>query len=246
MFTPPSLALSPRYVTIVHNVWRYYGAMNVVKARYQQLKQYMETLEGRKNSTGLGEIFCQFGDWNPITKTPCHITAALSYIHDVRRMGDLAAALEGLEGGIAEGEAGGEEGGLPPWAGDTAMWKVKNAALTAEFHTPCTTTIAAAATTTGSTGGIGGSTPSTLPSTPPSIPPRSPPRSPPRPPSSPPSSPPTCAGNYGGFWDEVGSTYGSGSQMSVAAALWVGGMPEGRQAPLLDALATQVLVYSHD
>ena len=141
-------------------------------------------------------------------------------------MGDLAAALEGLEGGIAEGEAGGEEGGLPPWAGDTAMWKAKNAALTAEFHTPCTTT-------TGSTGGIGGSTP-------PSTLPRSPPRSPPRLPSSLPSSPPTCAGNYGGFWDESGSTYGSGSQMSVAAALWVGGMPDGREGPLLDALATQV------
>ena len=49
-------------------MWRYYGAMNVVKARYNQLKQYMETLEGRKNSTGLGEIFCQFGDWNPVVK----------------------------------------------------------------------------------------------------------------------------------------------------------------------------------
>ena len=28
----------------------------------------------------------RYGDWNPVVKTPCHITAALSYIHDVRRM----------------------------------------------------------------------------------------------------------------------------------------------------------------
>jgi alpha-L-rhamnosidase len=97
------------YVTIAHNVWQYYGATNVVRTHYRQLKQYMDMVESRKNTTGLGKIFCTFGDWNPILKTPCSITAALSYIHDVRRMVDLAGAIGN--------------------AADAAMWKAKDAAL---------------------------------------------------------------------------------------------------------------------
>jgi len=107
---------STMYPTIAHNVWQYYGATNVVRQHYKQLKQYMGTLESRKNSTGLGQIFCTFGDWNPILKTPCQITAALSYIHDVRRMVDLAGAIGN--------------------AADVARWMATDKALTAEFHSP--------------------------------------------------------------------------------------------------------------
>eukprot|EP01079_Euglenida_sp_SAG-EU17-18_P005441 gene5441-971_t len=162
------------YVTITHNVWKYYGATNVVRKHYAQLKQYMTTLETRKNATGLGKMFCRYGDWNPVTKTPCQITAALSFIHDVRRMSDLAGAIGN--------------------SADATMWTSKDSALTSEFHAPCVV----------SKGGQ------------------------------------ACAGHYGGFWDSKTSTYLSGSQMSVAAALWLGNMPEGRKAPLLAALAAEI------
>jgi len=77
----------------------------------------MNFLETRKNTTGLGLMMCQFGDWNPIEVTPCHLTASLSYIHDVRRMSELASAI------------GNEE--------DATMWQRKSDFLTAEFHSSC-------------------------------------------------------------------------------------------------------------
>ena len=40
------------YVTIAHNVWQYYGATNVVRTHYTQLKQYMNMVESRKNQSG--------------------------------------------------------------------------------------------------------------------------------------------------------------------------------------------------
>lgn len=53
----------------------------------------MRTLAGDINSSGLGNILCTWGDWNPVVRTPCTITAATSYIHDLQRMQDLATAM---------------------------------------------------------------------------------------------------------------------------------------------------------
>ena len=33
------------------------------------------------------------GDWNPVVKTDCHITAAASYLHDLAHLSELAVAL---------------------------------------------------------------------------------------------------------------------------------------------------------
>jgi hypothetical protein len=260
---------STMYVTIAHNVWQYYGAANVIRRHYPQLKLYMTTLEARKNGTGLGQMFCNYGDWNPVVKTPCHITAALSFLHDVRRMADLAQAV---------GEAA-----------DAAMWVAKDEALTAEFHTPCEVPpppwcaegaqcqciglarfgavgknwtawqalrgsfacsvatfggddpdfgvpkVCQCNATSGSDPAEGVSGPSGASGASGFIEERYGGDGGYR------AAPGACKGQYGGFWDPRAKTYSSGSQMSVAAALWVGGIPEdGRQAPLLAALADEV------
>ena len=54
----------------------------------------MATLENDvATGGGLANILCKWGDWNPVVKTPCHITAATSYIHDLQRMADMATVL---------------------------------------------------------------------------------------------------------------------------------------------------------
>ena len=50
-------------------------------------------LDRQHNKTGLANYFCTFGDWNPVIKTPCHVTAAAAYIHDVMRMAEMADAI---------------------------------------------------------------------------------------------------------------------------------------------------------
>jgi hypothetical protein len=77
----------------VHNVWKYYNAMGVVREHYPRLKQYVSTLEAQYHKTGLKTYFCTYGDWNPVVKTSCHVTAAGSFLHDVLRMSELAAAV---------------------------------------------------------------------------------------------------------------------------------------------------------
>jgi alpha-L-rhamnosidase len=81
------------YPTIVYGVWKYYGALGVARRHYDTVKLYMNMLESDVNTTSLGRIFCTWGDWNPVVKTDCHITAAASYLHDLQRMEELATAL---------------------------------------------------------------------------------------------------------------------------------------------------------
>lgn len=81
------------YPTIGWGVWKYYGAIGVAARHYPSLTAYMNMLEAAVNSTGLANIFCQWGDWNPVVRTDCHITAAASYLHDLEHMAELAAAL---------------------------------------------------------------------------------------------------------------------------------------------------------
>ena len=81
------------YPTIAFNTWKYYGAIGVAAKHYPSLIVYMNMLEKAINNTGLAQIFCTWGDWNPKVKTDCHITAAASYLHDLTHMIELAAAL---------------------------------------------------------------------------------------------------------------------------------------------------------
>lgn len=79
------------FPTIAWGTWKYYSASMV--RYYPSLLSYVAMLEGRINATGLASIFCQWGDWNPVVRTDCHITAAASYLHDLAHMAELAAAL---------------------------------------------------------------------------------------------------------------------------------------------------------
>lgn len=81
------------YPTITYGVWKYYGALGVARRHYPTVKLYINMLESSINSTSLKDIFCTWGDWNPVVKTECHITAATSYLHDLERMQELATAL---------------------------------------------------------------------------------------------------------------------------------------------------------
>jgi alpha-L-rhamnosidase len=81
------------YPTILFNVWKYYGALGVVAKHYLTVQLYMNMLEQDINTTGLGKIFCEWGDWNAVIKNDCHITAAASYLHDLEHMQELAVAL---------------------------------------------------------------------------------------------------------------------------------------------------------
>ena len=81
------------FPSVAHNLWRYYNAVNSIAAHYDKLALYISTVEADVNASGLAAILCKWGDWNPVKKTPCQITAATSFIHDLRRMADLATAL---------------------------------------------------------------------------------------------------------------------------------------------------------
>ena len=35
----------------------------------------------------------RYGDWNPVVKTPCPVTSSASFLHDLKRMGEMARAL---------------------------------------------------------------------------------------------------------------------------------------------------------
>jgi alpha-L-rhamnosidase len=102
------------YPTIVWGIWKYYGATGVAARNYPSLKLYMGMLEAAVNSTGLKNIFCTWGDWNPVVKTDCHLTAAASYLHDLAHLSELAAAL---------GEAA-----------DAAAFSARLAARRTEYH----------------------------------------------------------------------------------------------------------------
>lgn len=81
------------YPTILWGVWKYYGAIGVAAQHYPSLQMYIDMLETRINTTGLGQLFCAYGDWNPVVRTDCHITAAASYLHDLEHMIEIATAL---------------------------------------------------------------------------------------------------------------------------------------------------------
>ena len=73
--------------------WQYYGAIGVVRDHWPRLKLYVSFLEGEYAKSGLATYFCQYGDWNPVVKTPCHVTSSMSFLHDVHRMTEMATAL---------------------------------------------------------------------------------------------------------------------------------------------------------
>lgn len=85
------------YPTIVWGIWKYYGAVGVAAQHYPSLVEYNNMLEASMNASGGGggerNLFCRYGDWNPIIATSCHITAAASYLHDLLHLSELAAAL---------------------------------------------------------------------------------------------------------------------------------------------------------
>jgi len=82
------------YPTITWGVWKYYNAVGVAAQHYEPLLRYMRMLESAVNATGLGRIFCEWGDWNPsVVRTDCHITAAASYLHDLEHLAEIANAL---------------------------------------------------------------------------------------------------------------------------------------------------------
>lgn len=90
------------YPTIAHNLWQYYGATSIVDDHWDHLKLYMTYLEGRYNATAeatadhkpsFANYFCRYGDWNPVVKTPCPVTASASFLHDLSRMADMAKGL---------------------------------------------------------------------------------------------------------------------------------------------------------
>jgi len=104
------------YPTIAWGVWKYYDARGVISRHYPSLKTYMRMLETRINATGgLGNIFCAYGDWNPIQKTSCHVTAAGTYLHNLINMAEMAEAL---------GESG-----------DAADFAAKLSKARVEYHT---------------------------------------------------------------------------------------------------------------
>tara|TARA_B110000208_G_scaffold187009_1_gene244420 strand:- start:1256 stop:4174 length:2919 start_codon:yes stop_codon:yes gene_type:complete len=106
------------FPTIAHNIWKYYNATGVVREHWSSLLQYMAMIESHVPTAaegGLANMFCTWGDWNPVVKTPCHITASASFIHDVRRIVELATAL---------GETSTAE-----------TFAAKDKKLTSEFHT---------------------------------------------------------------------------------------------------------------
>ena len=85
------------YPSIAHNLLQYYSAVGVVRDHWPTLKRYLNFLEGEYAKAlaagGLQHYFCQYGDWNPILKTPCPVTSSLSFLHDVHRMAEMAEAI---------------------------------------------------------------------------------------------------------------------------------------------------------
>jgi alpha-L-rhamnosidase len=81
------------FPAVAHNLWRYYNATGVLRTHYAKLRKYMTTIGADINATGLGNTLCEWGDWNPVKKTPCQITSATSFIRDLGRMADVAAAI---------------------------------------------------------------------------------------------------------------------------------------------------------
>jgi alpha-L-rhamnosidase len=82
------------YPTIAWGAWKYYGAVGVAARHYPTLKLYMDMLENKvSQGGGIQKIFCQYGDWNPVVRTDCHITAAATYLHDLAHMAEVATAL---------------------------------------------------------------------------------------------------------------------------------------------------------
>ena len=81
------------YPTIAWGTWKYYGAIGVAQLHYPSLQTYINMIETAVNTTGIRNILCTWGDWNPVIRTNCHITAAASYLHDLAHMIELASAL---------------------------------------------------------------------------------------------------------------------------------------------------------
>ena len=82
------------YPTIAYNLLQYYDAIGVVRDHWPTLKQYVGFLEAQyAKSGGLKNYFCKYGDWNPVVKTPCQVTSSMSFLHDVHRMAEMAAAI---------------------------------------------------------------------------------------------------------------------------------------------------------
>ena len=78
---------------VAWNAWRYYNATGAVRKRWQAILKYMTYLEGKINATGIAETYCKWGDHQQLAHTPCHLTAATTYVRDLGRVADMAAAI---------------------------------------------------------------------------------------------------------------------------------------------------------
>ncbi len=95
--TCKDIGLDPSWSTVLPqvawNVWRYYNATGAVRKRWPTILKYMNYLEGKVNATGIATTYCQWGDHQQLAKTPCHLTAATTYVRDLGRVAEMAAAI---------------------------------------------------------------------------------------------------------------------------------------------------------
>lgn len=91
--TSNDLSWSTVFPAVAYNLWRYYNATSSIGPHYDKLKLYISSMAAGLNESGLANAKCKWGDWNPVQKTPCAITAATSFIRDLDRLADLAQAL---------------------------------------------------------------------------------------------------------------------------------------------------------
>lgn len=80
------------FPTVAYNLWKYFNSTGAVKKHYAKLQKYIFTVNA-SITDGLDKILCKWGDWNPVIRTNCNVTAAASFINDVIRMKELSIAI---------------------------------------------------------------------------------------------------------------------------------------------------------
>jgi len=102
------LSWSSVYPTVLHNVWKYYGAVGVLRDHWRPLpgdgrgiRRYMEFIDSEHAKTGMKSILCTWGDHQQLTHTSCHLTAAGEYVVNQLQLAEIATALGETEAAAA-------------------------------------------------------------------------------------------------------------------------------------------------
>lgn len=99
---PADPAWGTAFPQVAWTLWKWYGDTRAPAQYYDNLRAYMDFMQGQVNSTGLGNLYSYYGDWCPPPavpgtgqgpKPPGSLVSSVAYIGDVQRMIDIAGAV---------------------------------------------------------------------------------------------------------------------------------------------------------